>query len=162
MINLVIRISVNLDSLDPKVVENKIFIPLDAGMNDLSDLILSEALRQLREGAFGRFKGAFDRGILARSGNVTKEFLKKRVGFSAPYAKWIEYGTDPHYPPLAPILAWVLRKRLAKNKRQAHQIAQKIVWSMGTYGTEPKPFLRRAIALGRKNLKRLIENKFRT
>lgn len=36
----------------------------------------------------------------------------KRVGTDLTYGKWVEYGSGPHFPPLAPIREWVRRKGL--------------------------------------------------
>lgn len=32
-----------------------------------------------------------------------------RVGYSAEYAAYVNYGTDPHWPPLTPMLKWTNR-----------------------------------------------------
>ncbi len=36
-------------------------------------------------------------------------------GGAAGYARFVEYGTRPHWPPLPVLMAWVIRKRLADN-----------------------------------------------
>lgn len=53
---------------------------------------------------------ATDRGTLLSSGEV--DDVKQRsvtVRWPVPQAKWVNYGTRPHWPPFAPILAWVKR-----------------------------------------------------
>lgn len=48
-----------------------------------------------------------DRGNLRRSG-FPPEIRGDRVvwGYTAPYAEPMEYGTDPFYPPIQPLLEW--------------------------------------------------------
>lgn len=35
--------------------------------------------------------------------------VRVRVGFTAPYAAAVNYGTDPHWPPLTPLVRWTDR-----------------------------------------------------
>jgi len=167
-----ITIKFKTDKLKPEL--EKI---LDSAMDDIADLVVDKADETLNDP--DPKVGAFDRGFLAASLVTDKdEFLNKEVGAEAPYAIWIEYGTDPHYPPLEPIYDWVWRKRNDLNIKynennktigfdgreyitEILRVAQNIIWKIGRQGTEPKPFLRPALQYGRKETKRIIEGKFR-
>ena len=59
------------------------------------------------------------------------------VGTPAIYGAAIEYGTKPHYPPVAPILFWV-EKILGLSGKEAKSVAFLIarkISKKGTYGT---------------------------
>lgn len=62
------------------------------------------------------------------------------VGTNLEYAPYIEFGTEPHYPPIEPLKKWV-RRKLNVEEDVAYAVQQKI----GQEGTEPNPFMDRAI-----------------
>ncbi len=141
-----------------KVLEEK----LDAALNDITDFILSESDRILRDPE----EGSFDTGFLANSGVCDKEkFLHKEVGYGALYAPYICFGTSPHFPPLDVIYSWLWRKRndldlkFDKNKitklngkvyiSEILKVAWAIAKKMSEKGTEPHPFLRPSFNLGK-------------
>ena len=62
------------------------------------------------------------------------------LGTKKEYAAPVEYGTEPHYPPIAPLKKWV-RRKLGVEEDVAYAVQQKI----GQEGTEPNPFMGRAI-----------------
>ena len=66
--------------------------------------------------------------------------LRAAVGSTAHYAPYIEFGTRPHFPPLAPIRAWCERRGLPASA--AFPIARKI----SILGTPERPFLYPAAA----------------
>lgn len=79
--------------------------------------------------------------------------LVKEVHIRIPHAAFIEFGTEPHMPPIEPLEAWVRRnfskvgaKRLSRpDKVDARKIAWGIAMNMAKHGTEPKPFIRPAL-----------------
>ncbi|MCH7759988.1 hypothetical protein IIA15_01085 [candidate division TA06 bacterium] len=80
-----------------------------------------------------------------------------RLIYDAPYALFVEYGTDPH-PVSAEgwqaIRKWVGRKLRLKGKK-ADRATDSIVWKIRKLGSQPRPFLRPAIhaAIRKFNLK---------
>lgn len=56
---------------------------------------------------------AVDRGEMRNSVNAENVSDGAIVTINAPHAPFLEYGTRPHRPPVAPILEWVKRKGLA-------------------------------------------------
>ena len=73
-----------------------------------------------------------------------------KIVCDAPYAIFVEKGTRPHWPPIAPILAWVQRKGFmsysASGKPQsAESIAYAIAHKISIEGTKPTWFMRRSI-----------------
>ena len=69
------------------------------------------------------------------------------VGSPLPYAIYVEMGTRPHYPPLAPLLLWVTRKLGVADERQAYAIAKGIQRKIGAVGTAANPFLSNAFEM---------------
>ena len=60
-----------------------------------------------------------------------------QVGTPAIYGAAIEYGTKPHFPPIAPLVFWV-EKRLGLTGKEAKSVAFAIarkISKKGTYGT---------------------------
>lgn len=61
-----------------------------------------------------------------------------RIGTNVKYAPFVEFGTRPHTPPIAPIKEWADRKGIANVGA---------VWAaIRKHGTKPHPFLRPAFA----------------
>ena len=122
-------------------VENKEFLNiLDEKLNEITDEIFASSQEIIVE------KGIIDEGTLLKSGNVNREFLEKTIIYGVPYADSIEFGRLPgERPPFEAILAWVKRKRLAKNDNDATRFALNIVKKIERDGTVPRPFLSLAI-----------------
>ena len=60
-----------------------------------------------------------------------------QVGTPAIYGESVEYGTKPHFPPIAPLIFWV-EKRLGLSGKEAKSVAFAIarkISKKGTYGT---------------------------
>jgi len=75
-------------------------------------------------------------GTLQISGDISETPEAVVFGYRAPYAPFVEFGTDPHYPPIEPLKQWagiVLGDRSA-----AYAVQEKI----GQEGTDPQPFVR--------------------
>lgn len=66
------------------------------------------------------------------------------VVFDAPHSAAIEYGTAPHFPPVAPLIGWAHRK-LGLSMEEAKRAGNAIAWKIYHKGTEPQPFFRPAI-----------------
>lgn len=64
----------------------------------------------------------------------------------APHAPMIEYGTRPFTPPLAPLVAWVLRKGFADTEQEAIRIARGVQRAIAARGIEPRHFFAKAMA----------------
>lgn len=72
------------------------------------------------------------------------------VGCDALHAAYVEFGTMPHMPPVAPILKWVNRK-LGVRGKEGERTAWAIAKTIEKCGTAANPYLRPAIdeAMGR-------------
>lgn len=60
------------------------------------------------------------------------------VGAQAPYAPYVEYGTAPHWAPIAPLKGWA--RRVLGDERAAYAIQRAIA----ARGTKAQPFLQPA------------------
>ena len=124
----------NVD-VDPRATED--FLKrIDQGLDDVAEAIFSRSQELV----------AVDEGMLKKSGHVESEPLEKTLVYDAPYAEYVEYGTDPHMPPFEPIRAWVHRKRadLGVKPADVDSVAKAIQIKIATYGTQPQPYLRPA------------------
>ena len=79
----------------------------------------------------------------------------KRVGSDLKYAPSIEFGSRPHFPPLAPIREWCRRHGI--DERAAYPIARKIA----ERGTHEKPFLFPALEANRPEFEQTIRKAWR-
>ncbi len=157
----------NFEESFKKVMEEK----LDFALSAIADFILSESDRILRDPE----TGTFDTGFLANSMISDKsKKLYKEIGSGCAYAPFIEYGTNPHFPPIDAIYTWLWHKRSDLNlKFDKKKITQlngktyitgilKIAWAIATKmskeGTEPRPFLRPAFNLGKSKSEKFIKD----
>jgi len=91
------------------------------------------------------------------------------VGSNVEYAPYMEFGTKPHWPPLAPIMRWVHLKRLAgtysiktrrrtggasRQRSQDYIVAKWIQKSIAKKGTKARKFLEKAFE---QNLPRITQ-----
>lgn len=128
-------------------------------VRDLANVVLERGSQVIQE-------EAIDRGDLLSSSEIELDKEKPRavVKWTASHAAYVNYGTRPHWPPLAPILAWVKRNlaritstsgqpmdvirpsgRMAERARKspdkkALQVARAIQAKISREGTAPVPF----------------------
>lgn len=126
---------------------------------------------------------ATDRGALLSSGEMDEPSKRSVVvRWPVPQAKWVNYGTRPHWPPFAPILAWVKRNmrrytnhsgervdvikpsgRIAERAsrspdRVAQEVARAIQAKIAKEGTAPVYFAQRAAAKVRPSVSATIRD----
>lgn len=96
---------------------------------------------ELAPSNFGRLRNSITVDVKSRpfSGDVTAS-----VGSNLKYAAPVEFGSKPHWPPLAPILLWT-RRKLHPPARQARSIAFLIQRKIARHGTPAQPYLSRAL-----------------
>lgn len=87
---------------------------------------------------------AVDRGVLRGSVEFAAEPDGCVVYVDAPHAAVMEEGARPFFPPLEPLIAWVLRKRLAEDEASAKRIAWAIREKMGRVGIAPRGYMAKA------------------
>jgi hypothetical protein len=110
----------------------------DAKLDEIADFLFSKSQENIVE------MEIIDEGTMLKSGYVNRAFLEKEVGYSAPYSAHLEFGTDPHFPPIEPIQAWAKRK-LGLTDEEAKKAAWAICKTIEKEGSEPRPFFRDAI-----------------
>lgn len=114
---------------------------MDRMMDDIIDKIFAESQEN-----FIRY-GKWDTGFAARSGNIERQFLLKKMVYSAPYMRNIEFGRDPGtMPPREPIKKWLMRK-MGMSEDEAESVSWVIAMKIKTRGIEPTPIVRDAIKL---------------
>jgi hypothetical protein len=105
---------------------------------ETAQTILDEARNNVKQ------LDAFDTGALFNSLqlNVSPKGLSVTVFSTSKHAPFIEFGTAPHWPPMAPIRAWCARKGLPESA--AFLVARAI----SERGTPERPFLTPAYKVG--------------
>jgi len=113
-----------------------------------------------------RIPKAVDRGLhraVDRAAEEVRENAPKATGFlresihavglkivcDATYAIYVERGTRPHWPPIAPLIAWVQAKGSIglSGNQDAKSIAYAIAHKISIEGTKPTWFMRNSIPL---------------
>jgi hypothetical protein len=87
--------------------------------------------------------------------------LSRVVIFSQPpggdYAAYVETGTGPHFPPIAPLLLWVSRRLGVKDEKQALSIAFAIAKTIAKRGVSGFGMFARAMAVLQGELQGIFE-----
>jgi hypothetical protein len=119
--------------------------------------------------------GPYDKGTLLGSGfSYHPDKLTARMGYNAPHAKPVEFGSKPHWAPPFPVYDWCRRKlglsgptelsaehlfavafgRL-KARSNAERAFAKIYKNIGVNGTPPQPYFRPGVELARPQVGKL-------
>lgn len=96
-----------------------------------------------------------DRGILVQSAGVINLPNGAYVTMGAPYAALMEGGTRPFMPPLAPLLAWAIRK----GHPEPQKFARAVQHAIAKKGIRPKNYFARALRRWKKN--RVLDQEIR-
>jgi Bacteriophage protein of unknown function (DUF646). len=82
----------------------------------------------------------FERGTLKNSGFPPEQRGEDIVfGYQAAYAEAMEFGTDPFYPPVAPLVEWA--ERVANDPGLGYYVARQ---KIPQEGIDAQPYLRPA------------------
>lgn len=111
---------------------------VNSKLDEIADFIFSTSQDNIV------IQGISDQGILLQSGNVEREFLHKKIVYSAAHSKPIEFGSEPHMPPVKPLKGWSKRK-LRKTGKEINSVAWAVAMKIKKEGTNPQPFLRPAL-----------------
>lgn len=79
------------------------------------------------------------------------------LAYDAIHARPVEFGTEPHMPPVEAIEGWVRRRLGEKDRKKANRIAWAIAIDIKKNGSQPRPFLRPAIDTGKANAFQIFE-----
>lgn len=82
-------------------------------------------------------KAPVDTGRLRASIGIEVGKLEVKIGSPVSYAPYLEFGTRPHFPPLAALQPWAVRHGFPAGAAGAYLVARKIA----ARGTEPQPYL---------------------
>lgn len=100
-------------------------------------------------------ESAVDRGELAAS-VVTRNLPDGAiVEVQAPHAEFVDQGTRPHMPPIAPLASWAMRK-FGVGEKEANAIAWGVALSIKVNGTDPVHFMQKAFAKAKPMIKREV------
>jgi len=88
----------------------------------------------------------------------TVKGLAVEGGFTADYMLYQHEGTKPYMPPVEPLKAWVLRKKITADEEEAEDIAFGIAVMIDKFGIQPNPYFLEAINEIRPRLNSIIKN----
>ena len=154
---------------------------LSMTIRDLMDLVLEDASDIITDELY------YD-GFLLGSGKVRMIGpLHGVVGFTAPYARALEFGSKPHWPPPVPIYEWVRRKlgesgvrmeetdentqllfRIAFSRKgigrkltNAERAFKSVYLKIGSWGTRPHPYFRTAMEKAKPEVRKILMKQLR-
>ena len=124
----------------------------DAAVRGMRSAALRAKIEVIREIDTASPYPAVNTGGLRQSVQVINLPNGAEVVVDAPHAPFLEEGTRPFWPPLEPLVAWVIRKGLApslgdpdEQERFAIQVARAIQYAIASRGIEPRHFLAKAM-----------------
>lgn len=128
-------------------------IEMLATMRDADALIQGEVMRELPAGA-GDAAGL--RGSVFREEQVLADTVLGLVATDRPYGPFVELGTQPHMPPIQPLIDWV-RAKTGERGEEAKSAAYAIAHSIRVRGTKPKPVWRETYVRLQGEIRRKID-----
>lgn len=144
-----IKVSWKVRSNEREVVE-RTERALRNALGDMGDFLEEQAVDNIHA------MGIDDTGFLAGSSFVDKSELNRvTVGFAAEYAPYIDGGTQPHFPPVEPLILWA-RRKLRLSQQEAVRAGWSIARRIASRGTDPKPFFRNAVDSTKAAASRLV------
>lgn len=112
---------------------------MDEVLNKVADFIFSSSQDNIISNK------SVDSGFLLKSGNVERDFLHKKIIYSAPYAAEVEYGRHPGtMPPVETLQKWASRK-LGLSPKEARSAGWAIAQGIKKNGIKPRPYVQPAI-----------------
>lgn len=125
---------------------------MEKGLEDGAEEIRKETERTIQKENL-IYKGYLEDSV------YTKPLIDgAEVGVSAPHAKWIEYGTRPFTPPLAPLGSWAMFK-LGLDYEEAYAVAVGIQEKFSREGIKPRRFFVRSVLRAMPRVKRRVERR---
>jgi hypothetical protein len=129
-------------------------------------LLVTRTARQLAKVDTGRYRASIVPEVVVRDNAVIGI-----VGTNVAYAPFVVFDTKPHMPPIAPILEWVKRQRIAgvysvksrrrmgrKKQREAEdlRVAWAIALKIKREGTKGDYSLPRAVTMNEARIVRMV------
>jgi len=110
---------------------------LEEGLVKVAQLLGSDILSQSKLNL--QESETIDTGQLLQSGELILRSDGATVRYGINYADFVEYGTDPHWTPIEPLIEWARRKGM--DEGFAFAVQKKIA----KFGTDPNPYARNAV-----------------
>lgn len=117
-------------------------------------LLVERKAKQFSPSNTGRLRASITPAVFSHG-----ETIEGIVGSNVTYAPYVEFGTKPHWPPIAPLIRWVHLKKMAgtysvKSRRRTggagrqrsedYIVAKWIQKAIARRGTKPQKYLERA------------------
>lgn len=106
-------------------------------ITEIDMLMQGELQQQLPRGAGGISGGA---GLVGSVFTEEQSLADNVIGMVAsplPYAEYVELGTKPHFPPIEPLVDWVMAKLGITDETEANSVAFLIARKIARVGTKP-------------------------
>ncbi len=107
-------------------------------MDEAVLLLQREVTEGTPVGALGNLRNSWFSDVVSLSGQVVG-----MVATPVEYAESVELGTKPHFPPLEPLVDWVVAK-LGVPRKEARSIAFLVARKISRSGTKAKLFVKDA------------------
>ena len=113
----------------------------------------AKAIQEAPQGA----TGLLQKSIQAQATKTHGDKVTGGIETANPYAAAVEYGTRPHFPPVAPLKLWVKAKLGITNEAEITSAAYGIARKISKHGTKPQKFIERATDKMRPDFARKFE-----
>lgn len=115
------------------------------------DIIRDRISREIAEEIYERSQKNIEEMDIIASGYLKRSGFVGKLGtgvwivkYYAPYSVYVDYGTEPHMPPVEPLINWA-KNKLGLSDKEAKRVAWAIATEISKYGTKPRPFFRNAV-----------------
>jgi hypothetical protein len=154
---------IGADTLAPQMraaldvgVGNALEIAGARGMQLVQDNIQSGYLGRPAAVATGELLHSITYNVSRGAGLGTATVFSQPPG--GDYASYVETGTGPHFPPIAPLLLWVQKRLGATDEKQATSIAFAIARTIAKRGVSGFGMFARAMQVLSGELQAIFEN----
>lgn len=120
-------------------------------------ILVPDLRRETPVGARGKLRSSTVFQIMGRGREMRLEIRQSAFspgGF--PYGVAVREGTKPHFPPIAALIPWVVKKLGIGDPKQARTVAFLIARKISKVGTKPNPYHERVFTSNISMIKRII------
>ncbi len=146
------ELKLHIEFKDPLLPPDVIPQAAAAALEETLMLLEAEVVRRTPIGAMEILSKSIAAGPVEQAGGG----FKGMVGTAMLYGEPVEYGTKPHWPPIGPMIPWVIRKLHVK-KEDASGVAFLIARKISRSGTKGAHMFENALKENQGRIKDIFE-----
>ena len=132
----------NFDALANKFGNSRelMLASLNSTLRKTGKLLVPQIKAETPRGATNKLANSTVFQVLGRAEDMRMEIRQSAFSTDGfPYGKAVRTGTKPHFPPIDPLIPWVMKK-LGVAGSEAHQVAFLVARKISKVGTKAQPY----------------------